>query len=129
MRYITHFLKLYKWHDTFYPVMQVIFDASKAQPIDEDGFKVQPLNYYGFLLHVKCANKQHSMTYQPINIIIAATAYFLADLVLLKKGVKSRAFSILLLIFGLVMPLVFIAMGINSSTDRTNKVRDHQNKF
>ena len=104
--------------------MQVIFDASKVQPIDEEGFKVQPLNYYGFLLHVKCSDKIHSMTYQPIIIIIAGTTYFLVDLVFLKKGVKSRAFGMLLLIIGLVVSIVFIAMGINASTDRTNKVRD-----
>ena len=82
------------------------------------------MNYYGFLLHVKCSDKIHSMAYQPINIIIAGTTYFLVDLVFLKKGVKSRAFGMLLLIFGLVVPIVFIAMGINASIDRTNKVRD-----
>ena len=69
------------------------------------------------------------MTYQPINIIIAATAYFLADLVFLKKGVKSRAFAMLLLIIGLIVPLVFLAIGVNSSTDKTNKAREIKNAF
>ena len=56
LRYIKHFIKLYKWFDTSYSAIKVTFNASKVQPIDDKaGHKVQPLNYYGFRLQAKCS--------------------------------------------------------------------------
>ena len=56
LRYINHFIKLYKWYDTSYSAIQVTFNASKVQPLDGNaGHKVQPLNYYGFRLQVQCS--------------------------------------------------------------------------
>ena len=57
LRYINHYIKLHKWYDTSYSAIQVTFNATKVRPIDNDeaGHKVQPLNYYGFRLQVKCS--------------------------------------------------------------------------
>ena len=58
LRYIMHFLKLYEWHETSFPVVKIIFRAKNVKAIDEkEGYSVQPLNYHGFRLRVQCASK------------------------------------------------------------------------
>ena len=49
---------MYKWHDTKYSVLRILFDATLVQPIDKiANDKVQPLNYYGLRLQLKCSRK------------------------------------------------------------------------
>ena len=54
--------------------MRVLFDASSVQPIDKKaGYKVQPLNYYGFRLQVKCSGKVFS--FKRFYLILSITTF------------------------------------------------------
>ena len=58
LRYIIHFVKLYEWHDTSFPVVKILFRANNVKSFDQkEGYNVQPLNYHGFRLRVQCSCK------------------------------------------------------------------------
>ena len=58
LRYINHFVKKYKWFTTSYPAVRVLFDANNVRPFNKAADQnIQPLNYYGLLLRLKCSSK------------------------------------------------------------------------
>ena len=58
LRYINHFVKKHKWFTTSYPAVRVLFDANNVRPFNKAADQnIQPLNYYGLLLRLKCSSK------------------------------------------------------------------------
>ena len=61
------------------------------------------------------------MELQVVNISLLASLAFVVNLVR-RKGYKSKSFTALLVLFLLMIPIAFIAAGLNASIDKTNKM-------